>query len=214
MRALHVALAVCTLSAATLPAQTRQAGRPNGAPLTAEDILDVVNYTVADLTEDGRYAATTGTLRRDTYGTDFRHDGDPTYLHVAPARVSVIDTKSGASQNVFPDKRAVRSLRWAPDGKRLAMLVFNGDILEPMVWERSANKTAAIKVPTGKYVAENSDIRWSADGKQVVVAMHTAEWRKKAREVFANMTAGPKSQFNSSDDTSRRRSAVTWPVSP
>jgi dipeptidyl aminopeptidase/acylaminoacyl peptidase len=197
-------------TAAGIPAQAQQTARPASATMTAEDILDVTNVAAADLTDDGRFVATTSTLRRDTYGTDFRRDGDPTYLHVAPTRVSVIDTKSGASQNVFTDKRAVRSLRWSPDGKRLAMLVFNGDILEPVIWDRASGKTTAVKMPAGKYVAENSDVRWSADGRQIVVAMHTVEWRRKAREVFANMTAGPvfvqssKDPFLSWDDIRRQ----------
>ncbi|MEP7002544.1 MAG: hypothetical protein ABI969_18780 [bacterium] len=172
-------------------ANTAAAQQPPRAPVTnfvAEDALNVIALVAADLTDDGRYVATTSTLRRDVFGTDFRHDGDPTYLRVAPTRLTIIDTKSGASTDVFKDKRAVRNVRWAPDGRRLAMLIFNGDMLEPTIWDRTSSKLTTLKMPAGKYVAENSDIRWSSDGKSVLVATHSLDWRKKSRDVFLGMT--------------------------
>ncbi len=165
----------------------------------AEDALNVVAVTAADLTDDGRYLATMSTIRRDAYGVDYRRDGDPTYLRVAPTRLSIIDTKSGASTDVFKDKRLVRSVRWAPDERRLAMLIFNGDVLEPVIWDRMSSQFSTLKLPAGRYVAENSDVRWSADGKTVLVATHSAEWRRKARDVFATMTSGPVVVQNSKD---------------
>ncbi|MDB4914017.1 MAG: peptidase prolyl oligopeptidase active site domain protein [Gemmatimonadetes bacterium] len=187
---LQIALLTCPLALA-MPATAQQAARPASAAISAADILDVVTYSIADLTDDGRFLATMATVRRDTYGTDFRHDGDPTYLRVAPTRVAIIDTKSGASTDIFKDRKAVRGLRWSPDGRRLAMLVFTGDILEPTIWDRTSSKLTVVKTPAGKYVAENSDIRWDRDGRQIIVALHSADWRKKARDVFAGMTTGP-----------------------
>ena len=43
-------------------------------PFTAEDALAITTYAVADVTDDGRYLAVTGTLRRDSFGQDFRRD--------------------------------------------------------------------------------------------------------------------------------------------
>src|SRR5262245_1833268 len=159
--------------------------------ITAEDALNINASAVADLTDDGRYLVVTNTLRRDSYGQDFRRDGDPTYTRGVPVRVLVIDTKSGAVQPVFPDKRPVKALQWSPDGKRLGMLIYNGDVFEPMIWDRATNKATVSHLPAGKYVAETSDLRWTPDGKQLVFAVHTMKWRKKARDMFANMTAGP-----------------------
>jgi dipeptidyl aminopeptidase/acylaminoacyl peptidase len=165
----------------------------------AEDALGIVTVAAADLTDDGRYLATMSTIRRDAYGIDYRHDGDPTYLRVAPTRLGIFDTKSGASTDVFKDKRPVRAVRWAPDGRRLAMLLFNGDVLEPVIWDRMSLTLVTLKMPAGRYVAENSDVRWSADGRTVLVATHSTEWRTKAREVFATMTSGPVFVQNSKD---------------
>ncbi len=71
------------------------------------------------------------------------------------------------------------------------MLVFNGDVYEPAVWDRKADRVVNVHLPAGRYVAENSDLRWTADGKSLVFTVHTTEWRKKARDTFTNMTTGP-----------------------
>src|SRR5689334_12692944 len=154
-------------------AATQQASRAPTTAFAAEDALDVVTAAVGDLTDDGRWLALTSSVRRDAYGQDYRRDGDPTYVRGTPTRLLVIDTKSGVSQSVFPDKRPVRAPRWSPDGKRLAMLLFNGDVYEPAVWDRASGKLTVGHLPAGKYVAETSDIRWASDGSSLVFAVHT-----------------------------------------
>jgi len=163
----------------------------SSAAFTMNDALEITSATVADLSDDGRWLALTSSVRRDAYGQDYRRDGDPTYVHPVPVRLLVIDTKSGAAHPVFADKRPVRLARWSPDGDRLAMLVFSGDVYEPAVWDRKADRVVNVHLPAGRYVAENSDLRWTADGKSLVFTVHTAEWRKKARDTFTNMTTGP-----------------------
>src|SRR6185503_2424209 len=185
---------VCSV-AAPCRAQSRQAGNAASSAasttFTAEDALAVNAATIGDLTPDGRYLAVISTMRRDQFGQDFRRDGDPSYARSIPARLLVIDTKSGETQSVFADKKSVKDVRWSPDGKRLAMFIFNGGVSEPVIWDRATGKSTTARLPAGKYVAENSDLRWSADGKQLVFAVHTTDWRKKARDTFANMTTGP-----------------------
>src|SRR5207248_11783855 len=116
---------------------------------------------------------------------------------------------------VFADKRSVPALRWAPDVRRLGLLAFNGDVFEPAVWDRVTGKTTTLRLPAGKYVAETSDLRWTPDGKQLVLALHALEWRTKARATFAAMTAGPvfvqssKDPFLAWDDLRRMGSVRT-----
>jgi dipeptidyl aminopeptidase/acylaminoacyl peptidase len=193
-RSAAVVISTLLIPAAVLTGQARPttpAPSATKSAFTAEDALDVVSATVGDLTDDGRWLALTTSVRRDAYGQDYRRDGDPTYVRAVPARLVVIDTKSGATQSVFPDKRPVRAPRWSPDGKRLAMLIFNGDVFEPAIWDRESAKFTVSHLPAGKYVAETSDIRWSGDGSMLIFAVHTMEWRKKARETFATITGGP-----------------------
>ncbi|MBL0170503.1 MAG: S9 family peptidase [Gemmatimonadaceae bacterium] len=177
--------AAVTFALATLvPSATRTAENT----FVADDALGIVSYTIGDLTDDGRFIAATSSVRRDAYGQDFRRDGDPTYVRGAPTRVMLIDTKTGATQPIFVDKKSVRAMRWSPDGARLAMLVFNGDVYEPVIWTKATSKSVTLKLSAGKYVAENSDVRWTPSGKGLVFAVHTLEWRKKVRDTFATMT--------------------------
>src|SRR4051812_15153941 len=45
-----------------------QAGRPMASPFTAQDALNIMAVNAADLSDDGRWLATTSTLRRDNFG--------------------------------------------------------------------------------------------------------------------------------------------------
>jgi len=169
----------------------QQGARAPGSYFTADDALEISTYTVADLSDDGHWVALTQAIRRDAFGNDYRHDGDPTYVHASPIRIWAVDVRTGQRRPIFPDKRAVRAMRWSPDASHLAMLVWNGDVYEPTVWDRATGKVAALKLPAEKYVAETSDLRWNAAGSQIVFTVHTAEWRKKARDLFAQITTGP-----------------------
>ena len=116
-RSAAVVISTLLIPAAVLTGQARPTTpAPSAAKsaFTAEDALDVVSATVGDLTDDGRWLALTTSVRRDAYGQDYRRDGDPTYVRAVPIRLVVIDTKSGATQSVFPDKRPVRAPRCRP----------------------------------------------------------------------------------------------------
>src|SRR5262249_48022054 len=77
-----------------LRAQTPNAG------FTVDDLLDVANINIADLSDDGRWlAATSGTLR-DRIGIDNHRFGDPTYI--AP---SAVGGWGGGKQNAQAAKR-------------------------------------------------------------------------------------------------------------
>jgi dipeptidyl aminopeptidase/acylaminoacyl peptidase len=187
-------LLVALLVASPVFAQTiTQQGQPVKAPspnFAAADALDVNSFNAGDLSDDGKWLVLTETVRRDTYGTDFRHDGDPTYVKVTPARMWAVDAHTGQRTPIFADKKQVRGGQWSKDGNQLAFLIWNGDVFEPAVWSRASGKVTMLKMPAGKYVAETSDIRWTTAGS-VVVAVHTLEWRKRARDRFNEMTAGP-----------------------
>ena len=195
-RGIALLLSCALLAPAVLSAQTTiGAGTVPAAPASGfgiDDALDLVTYSVGDLSEDGRWLAVTSSTRRAGLGVDFHRDGDPTYIRPSRSRVWVIDTRSGNARALFPDMRTVRSLAWAPAGDRLAMLVLSpGGVFEPVVWERATGKLHRVSTPPGKYVAENSEIRWTRDGTRIVFALRTEEWKKSARERFARLTAGP-----------------------
>lgn len=171
----------------------RAATGTNDSLFTAEDGLEIVSYSALDLTSDGRWLAASSASRRDLLGVDYRRDGDPTYIRPSASRLWVIDTRSGAARAVFLDKHNVRAAKWSPDGQRLALLVLDAKsgVFQPMLWDREGGRLTTIATPPGKYVAENSEVRWSTDGKRVLFALHSLAWRKAAQDSFAVMTAGP-----------------------
>src|SRR3954462_1546587 len=119
--------------AANAAAQTKAAPTPF---FTADDALDINTFSIADMTDDGKWIALTQAVRRDGFGNDYRRDGDPTYVRPALVRLWSVDAKTGQRTPIFPDKKAVRGMRWSPDGAQLGMLVWTGDAYEPAVWTR------------------------------------------------------------------------------
>ena len=119
----RLALLACLVA---LPLGAQQPAAPP-ARFTVDDALDLTAYRLVDLSDDGAWLAATSTARRDGLTVDYRRDGDPTYLRPQPSRIWVIDTHTGATRALFPDKRDVGALRWSPDATRLALLVRKGD---------------------------------------------------------------------------------------
>ncbi len=169
-----------------LSAQTSARAAAASAAFTIDDALDVVTHQIADLSDDGRWLAATAARRRNQIGIDYnRSFGDPTYVAPSSMQLSVIDTRTGDTRAVFPNGRNVRSVAWSPDARRLAMLVVSpAGVPEPMIWERETGRFTSVPLPAGKYVAENSDVRWTRDGASVVFALRTDAWRPQAREEF------------------------------
>jgi dipeptidyl aminopeptidase/acylaminoacyl peptidase len=158
---------------------------------TVDDLLDVANVNIADLSDDGRWLAVTSGSLRDRIGIDNHRFGDPTYIAPALVDVSIIDTQTAKSQKLFPSKRQVRGLQWSPDGGKLALFVLKGDAFEPTIWDRLTGKFVNLNTPSGKQVADNAELVWSADGSQLLFALRADTWRKKAAERFHYETAGP-----------------------
>jgi dipeptidyl aminopeptidase/acylaminoacyl peptidase len=205
-----LAIAV-VLMLTTLP-QYLSAQSANTA-FTVDDLLDVVNVNIADLSDDGRWiAVTTGSLR-DRIGIDNHRFGDPTYVAPSLVDVWIIDTQTTKAQKLFQSKRQVRGLSWSPDTNRLALFVLNGDVFEPTIWERATSKFVKMNLPAGKQAAGNGEFEWSADSSQLLLALRGEAWRRKAADKFQYETAGPvvvhssKEPFLAWDDV-RRMSAL------
>ena len=215
--------AIFAVFASSLSAHTalEAQGSSTKPAFSIDDALNVVSYVQTDVSDDGRWLATVSTLRRDNFGVDYRRDGDPTYIRPAAGTLLVIETATGKSRAIFPDKRNVKSLAWSPDGSRLAMLVVHNEAFEPVIWERSTGRVTTVQAPAGSYVAENSDVRWTHDGASIVFALHSDAWKRSIRERFDRYTKGPvfvqssNDPFLAWDDLRRsasRRSVVAYDV--
>ena len=154
------------------------------SPFTVDDLLDVKNVALADVSDDGRWVAATVSGLRDRIGIDNTRFGDPTYIAPSLSDVLVIDTQTAKTTNLFPEKRQVRAMKWSPDGSRLALLVLSEDSFKPMIWERASNKWLTVTLPPAKVVAENSELSWTPDSAQLLLTVRGEDWAKQARAKF------------------------------
>ena len=92
LRLAVLAAAVAAVPRASAQQPASRASADSAARFTVDDALDLVSFTVADLSADGRWLAATSSSRRDGLGGDFSRDGDPTYIRPQKVRVWVIDT--------------------------------------------------------------------------------------------------------------------------
>lgn len=176
------------------PVRAQAATRPVAATadsLGIRDLLGINTVSIVDLSDDGRWLAVSVSQRRDLLGADGTRDNDPTYLRQAPARLVVVDTRTLAQRDVFKVKKTVRTAAWSPDASRLAMLVVENDAVQVLLWVRASGVTASPRLPAGQYVAENSELRWSEDGKTLAFAARSEAWKASAKARFAELTKGP-----------------------
>jgi len=180
---------------------------------TVDDLLDVKNLGVADLSDDGRWIAATAASLRDRIGVDNYRFGDPTYVAPALTEVWVVDTQTAKTQKLFQDKRQVRALKWSPDGSRLALLALKQKVFEPMIWERATGKWQTVAPPQSKFAAENSELNWTPAGDQLLITLRAEDWLKEVRAKFEAETKAPvvahssKEPFLAWEDL-RRRAAI------
>lgn len=176
------------------PVRAQAATRPVAATadsLGIRDLLGINTVSIVDLSDDGRWLAVSVSQRRDLLGADGTRDNDPTYLRQAPARLVVVDTRTLAQRDVFKVKKTVRTAAWSPDASRLAILVVENDAVQVLLWVRASGVTASPRLPAGQYVAENSELRWSEDGKTLAFAARSDAWKASAKARFAELTKGP-----------------------
>ncbi len=158
---------------------------------TVDDMLDVATVTVADVSADGRWIAATSSTLRDRIGIDNSRFGDPTYVAPHAMDLLVIDAQTGASQEVFADRRQVRAMKWSPDGTRLALFAFADERFHPVVWNRATRRVVAMDLPAGNDSDDAGDLEWTADGARLLLPLHSGEWRAQARQQFIRETQAP-----------------------
>ncbi len=157
------------------------------SPFTVDDMLDVQNVQVADVSADGHSAAVTISTLRGRLGIDNSRFGDPSYIAPASADVWVINTKTGQRQSVI-QKAQTRSLHFSPDGSKLALLVLENGEFAIKLWENG--RLRAAKVPSGKVPDETADLAFAPTG-ELIVGLRDAGWRAKSHQAFEAETNAP-----------------------
>jgi dipeptidyl aminopeptidase/acylaminoacyl peptidase len=180
-----------------IPAGTR-AGAPL-APYSIQDVIDTPAASAGALSADGRWLVVTTAALRDRIGIDNHRFADPTYVAPSVADITVVDTRTGATQRVFADKRQARGFAWSPDGSRLALLLRDGDAFRPVIWERASGRIRNVPLPRGTVAADNVTPEWSDDGARLILAIRTEQWLRTAKQRFDSEVRGPIVVLKSSD---------------
>jgi len=160
-------------------------------PFTIEDYFLTRSVRVDDLTEDGRFLAATVMTPGDRLPQDNARYGDPAYVGPSRAELVVVDTGSGRQVPVFSGKRHFRSPVWSPDGKTLALFVFEGGRFQMMLWRREAAKLETVPLPKDKIIASSSQLLWSPDGSKLYFTTRAADWGARSAALFKSATAAP-----------------------
>jgi dipeptidyl aminopeptidase/acylaminoacyl peptidase len=158
---------------------------------TVDDLLHVANATIADVSADGRWAALTVSSLEDRIGIDNRRYGDPTYIAPHKMDVLVVDTQSGATTNLFPNRTQVKGLKFSPDGKHLAMFALRSESFALRIWDKATGNFSTVTPPEGKALDDAGEMRWTRDGTKLILPLRAADWKERARERFVSETVGP-----------------------
>jgi dipeptidyl aminopeptidase/acylaminoacyl peptidase len=158
---------------------------------TVDDLLHVATPNIGDISSDGRWVALTVSSLEDRIGVDNHRFGDPTYTAPHKMDVLVVDTQSGAATKLFPSRTQVKGLKFSPDGKRLAMFALRSETFALRIWDQASGNFTNVNPPEGKIIDDAGDMHWTRDGARLIVPLHTADWRERARERFIAETMGP-----------------------
>jgi dipeptidyl aminopeptidase/acylaminoacyl peptidase len=165
-------------------------------PISAEDTLKVQTATVLDFSEDGRRVAVGARRTFDNAETNHRRYGDPTYFAPTMVDLQVIDTRSGATEQVGKGLMNVRQAAFTRDGAKLAVLTAAetpAGLPTTALWVYDVNRKTLTEVPRqrGAEVAANSELSWTPDGAKLFVALRNPSDDAAAQSAFKTLVAGP-----------------------
>jgi dipeptidyl aminopeptidase/acylaminoacyl peptidase len=165
--------------------------RAQQTSFTMQDVLDVASASVADMSEDGRWAVITTATLRDRVGVDNYRYGDPTYVAPGVADVALVNLRTGERRALFPEKTQVRGVRFSPDGNQIALLVREGDWFRMTLFDVARGRMRNVTLPTGQILSEGATPQWTADGTKLLVPLRTVEWLTQASSRFEQEVKGP-----------------------
>ncbi len=158
------------------------------APLTAADLLAVRSVAADDFSPDGRWLVVRVGVRNNGLGYVAAREGDPSYTRPSGARLLLLDTRTGDTTVVLPTPRTIGSIAWSTDGMRLAIAT-RDTVPTLLLWENATRRLRTV-TPTGVRLAENSELRWTDDGR-LIFAVREKGWQTQVAARFDTLVRGP-----------------------
>ncbi|OEK04530.1 alpha/beta hydrolase family protein [Roseivirga misakiensis] len=167
---------------------------------TVEDAIRVKSLGSQTLSNDGTLLAGIISDGKARFGTDHFRFRDPSYLNLRAGRLVIINTNSGAKNEVFKEDVRVTSLTWDEDGKNLFFLQQQEDKLVLAYYEVKSKRTKYVKVKDSRILTSNSGINVMPNGSDIVLAVRKVGWFEKAMAEYKEATEGPIVVYDGNDD--------------
>lgn len=165
---------------------------------TVNDALNVVSFSVQDVTDDGTLLAITTNTRRDRMNVDHQSYGDPNYVSPSFSRLVILNTATGAQTPVVNEPLIVGSVAWSPDGSSLAYIRYEEGRFRLNVYDLAKKRVRRLNLRTDREIASGSPIIWTPDGKGVLLNFRDHGWKEKGDSMFREATVGPVTVYDGS----------------
>ncbi|MBM3419919.1 MAG: S9 family peptidase [Bacteroidetes bacterium] len=165
---------------------------------TTADVLNVVTFSVQDVTDDGLLIAGSTYTRKDRMNVDHMRYGDPSYVSPSYSRLVILNTTTGVQTPVLPEPAIVSAVRWSPDGKSLAFLRYEEGKFRLYVYDQAKNRVRRLNLKTDREIASGSSIIWMPDGKGVILSFRDYGWKAEGDSMYREATAGPITVYDGS----------------
>lgn len=165
---------------------------------TAADVLNVVSFSVQDVTDNGQLIAGTSYTRKERMNVDHMRYGDPSYVSPSFSRLVIMNTATGVQTQVLPEPAIVSAVRWSPDGNSLAFLRYEEEKFRLYVYDQPKNRVRRLNLKTDREIASGSSIIWMPDGKGVILTFRDYGWKAKGDSMYREATAGPITVYDGS----------------
>ena len=164
---------------------------------TLQDAVHVKSFSISDLTEDGKYITGTIQSRKDRMNIDHERFGDPNYVTPYTGQPVIISTETGETTPMITRSAIVRGLSFSPDGKTVALLIYDGHRFNLHLFDIARKKMKTVKVRSELEIASNSIVEWLPDGKSLLLLFRGTGWSSKADSMFTEATTGPVTVYDS-----------------
>jgi len=167
------------------------------SPFTAADVLNIVSFSVRDVTDDGVYIAGTTNTRKDRLNVDHKAYRNPNYVSPSYSKLVILNTNTGVQTPVTAESIIVSGIKWSPDGKSLAFIKYEEGHFRLNIYDLAKNKVRRLSLKTDKEIASNSGVEWTPDGKSVLLSFRDQGWAEKGDSMFTEATVGPITVYDS-----------------
>ncbi len=165
---------------------------------TVNDALNVVSFSVRDITDDGMLIAGTTNTRRDRLNVDHQRYGDPNYVSPSYSKLLILNTNTGEQTPVLNEPVILGSVAWSPDGSSLAFIIYEDERFRLTIYDQARKRVRRLNLRTDREIASGSSIIWTPDGKGVLLNFREHGWKEKGDSMFREATAGPVTVYDGS----------------